>query len=266
VPNSLPEDVQELISEIEKLRHHLKEEAGPLRQAILRLADVMIDSARVEGRGDVIEAQSILVFKMEMTVSKFEEVHTLVGEEKWNASVRADLLSYVHSYDPTLPGSPIRLTDKIELLIREGWWKEAMEHRPEPSAADASESIEVLKLLWFAVEKHSPKDLDKLVATIEGFTIKEFQKFNQRTMAPLLDVMQMLYPKVVYDLYVRGSDIFISNTSTKKYQIYVEFLSDMKARLLTIGMVSEWTEFIAAVRRREIRKKVLINLLNVNDL
>jgi len=263
---NVPDEVQDLVNELESVRHRLWEGAGHLRQMVLNLADHMIDAARAEGLSQVIEAQSILVFKMLMTVDKFEEVHTLVGDAKWEQEVRDELLAYVHAYDPTLPGSPIRLVQKIELLIREGWWQEALQHRPEPNADDSAQSIEVLKLLWFSVEKHSPKDLDTLVETIEKFTIKEFQKFNLNTMDSILDVMQTRYPKVIFDLYSKGSDIFLTNSSTKKYKLYVDFLIVMKQRLLTVGLVKEWNEFIGQVRKREIRKKVLINLLNVNDL
>jgi hypothetical protein len=261
-------DVQDLLYELEALQLLLWEDVGnqPPRVMILSLADNMIDAARAENRMDVVEAQSILVFKMRMTIEKFEEVHTLVGAEKWEKEVRHDLLSYVHSYDPTLPGSPIKLLQQIEILISEGWWKQALEHRPEPSVEDASQSIDVLKLLWFAVEKHSPPDLDILVKTIDAFAIKEFQKFNLNSMDSLLDVVQTRFPERIFDLYKRGSDIFITNSSTKKYKIYVDFLIVMKTRLLAMGLVKEWNEYIAQVRKREIRKKVLINLLNVNDL
>jgi hypothetical protein len=252
--------------QVEGLRHQLKWPADQLRRTILDLADKMIDAARAEDRPDVIEAQSILVFKMQMTTEKFEEVRTLVEEKKWEDEVKDDLLSYVHAYDPTLPGSPINLENKIELLIREGWWEQALEHAPEPTAEDSMQAINVLKLLWFAVEKHSPKSLKKLVKTIEAFTIKEFQKFNLNTMDPLLDVVQSLYPKVVFELYSKGLEIVQTNTTSKKYKITVDYLIAMKGRLLAVGMVSEWNDFIAKVRKREIRKKTLINLLNVNDL
>ena len=260
------DDVQEILEELEGIRHNLKEPVDQLRQTILQLADKLIIAARAEEREDVLEAQSILVFKMSMSEEKFEEVHTLVGDEKWEKEVRDDLLNYVHAYDPTLPGSPIQMLQKIDLLLREGWWKEALEHRPEPSAADATQSIEVLKRLWSAVEKHSPNDLDQLVETIEAFTIKEFQKFNANTLDPLLDVMQTRYPRVIFDLYSKGSEIMMTNSSNKKYKMYVDFLTAMKTRLLTVGLVSEWNDFVAKVRKKEIRKKNLINMMNVADL
>ena len=262
----ISEEIQELLEELEKLRHNLSEPVVTLRQQILSLADVMIEAARAEEREDVLEAQSILVFFMEMTVQKFEEVHTLVGEEKWEAEIRDELLNYVHSYDPTLPGSPITLVAKIELLVREKWWKEALEHRPVPTAQDAASSVEVLKLLWFAVESNSPDDLGELVETIKAFTIKEFQKFNLTTMDSLLDLMQEGFPQEIFDLYSKGAEIMMTNSSSKKYKVFVDFLLAMKGRMLAVGLVDEWNDFVKKVRKKEIRKKNLINMMDVHDL
>ena len=260
------EEIQEILTELESFRHQLSEPVPALRQSILALADIMIEAARAEDREEVLEAQSILVFKMEMSVQKFEEVHTLVGDEKWEAEIRDDLLSYVHAYDPTLPGSPITLVAKIELLVREKWWKEALEHRPVPSADSAQSSIEVLKLLWFAVENNSPESLGELVETIKAFTIKEFQKFNLNSMDSLLDLMQEGFPQEIFDLYSRGAEIMITNSSSKKYKIYVDFLVVMKGRLLAVGMIDDWNDFVKKVRKKEIRKKNLINMMDVHDL
>ena len=260
------EEIQEIIDELETFRYQLTDPIQLLRQSILSLADIMIEAARAEEREDVLQAQSILVFKMEMSVQKFEEVHTLVGDEKWESEIRDDLLSYVHAYDPTLPGSPITLVAKIELLVREKWWKEALEHRPEPTAADASSSVEVLKLLWFAVESNSPDDLGELVETIKAFTIKEFQKFNLTAMDALLDLMQEGFPQEIFDLYSKGSEIMMTNSSSKKYKIYVDYLVAMKGRMLAVGLVDEWNDFVKKVRKKEIRKKNLINMMDVHDL
>ena len=262
----ISEEIQDILTELEALRHQSTTPIITLRQSILRLADIMIEAARAEESEDVLEAQSILVFKMEMSVQKFEEVHTLVGDERWTSEIRDDLLNYVHMYDPTLPGSPITLVEKIELLVREKWWKEALEHRPVPSAADASSSIEVLKLLWFAVESNSPDDLGELVETIKAFTIKEFQKFNLNTMDSLLDLMQEGFPQEIFDLYSKGSEIVMTNSSSKKYKMLVDFLLVMKGRLLAVGLVDEWNDFVAKVRKKEIRKKNLINMMDVHDL
>ena len=262
----ISEEIQEILTELESFRHQLTLPISNLRMTILSLADIMIEAARAEEREDVLEAQSILVFKMEMSVQKFEEVHTLVGDDRWESGIRDDLLTYVHGYDPTLPGSPITLVAKIELLVREKWWKEALEHRPVPTAADASSSIEVLKLLWFAVESNSPDDLGELVETIKAFTVKEFQKFNLSTMDSLLDLMQEGFPEEILDLYSKGSEIMMTNSSSKKYKMYVDFLVAMKGRLLAVGLVDEWNDFVKKVRKKEIRKKNLINMMDVHDL
>ena len=120
--------------------------------------------------------------------------------------------------------------------------------------------------MLYAVEKDSPAYLEKLVPTIEAFTIKEFQKFNLDTMDTVLDVVQTKYPKLIYDLYVKGADIMLTNSGTKKYNLFIDFLTVMKRRLLTVGLIAEWNDFMSALRRKEARKKNLINMFNVAEL
>ncbi len=103
--------------------------SSQLRAWVLEVANLMIDAARLESRDDVVLMQSILVFKMTLTLAKFEEVHTLCPPKDWPVVKKGanalkfsricliyfhpDLLDYLVAHDSTLPGSPITLKMQV---------------------------------------------------------------------------------------------------------------------------------------------------------
>merc|ERR1712232_1335135 len=186
---------------------------------ILNIADLMIDAARTEKMYDIVKEESILVFKMTLTINKFEEVRTLVDEKDWEA-VRKDLLDYVASYNATLPGSAINTKQQMELLLREGQWREGIQLLPDaplPSSInferEAKEYIEMLELLWFEIERID-SDQPK----------KEFAQQRIDSMDRLLDGVQSFYPDFILPLYESGSDMLLSNCSNaKQYKLYCNF-------------------------------------------
>lgn len=251
----------------DKSQHHL-------RSMILKIADLMIDAARTEKMQDVVRDEAILVFKMTLTVAKFEEVKTLVGDKDWDA-IRKQLLDYVVNYNATLPGSAITLSAQMELLLRENLWKEATRLLPEPplpSAHDYSSTskayISMLELLWFEIERIDSNGLNKLLAFIEDFAKKEFQQQRIDTMDRLLDGVQTSFPDFIIDLYKSASDLILSTLqgNQKQYKLYCNFASIAKRRFMDMGKKAEWKAFIAEIRSVNARKRNLIKQLDVNDL
>ena len=64
--------------------------SSQLRGWVLEVANLMIDAARLETREDVVLMQSIMVFKMTLTLAKFEEVHTLCPAKDWPTVKKGD--------------------------------------------------------------------------------------------------------------------------------------------------------------------------------
>ena len=278
---SLPPSVMDndttlaLACKLEELSGQMSSKSqADLRRMILSIADLMIDAARTEKMYDIVKEEVILVFKMTLTVPKFEEVRTLVAEGDWPA-VRSDLLSYVSSYNATLPGSAITIKDQIELLLREDMWREATQLLPDaPLPAQygfeqkAAEYVALLELLWFEMERISPSHLKILLPIIEEFAKKEFQQQRIDTMDRLLDGVQTAFPEFILPLYETGSDLILSSLqgNVKQYKLYCSFASTVKRRLLELGQKADWKAFITDVRQKNIRKKNLIRQMDVNEL
>ena len=264
---ALSEKIEELSLQISPLSQH------QLRTMILNIADLMIDAARTEKMYDIVKEESILVFKMTLTINKFEEVRTLVDEKDWEA-VRKDLLDYVASYNATLPGSAINTKQQMELLLREGQWREGIQLLPDaplPSSInferEAKEYIEMLELLWFEIERIDSDQLKKLLPFIEEFAKKEFAQQRIDSMDRLLDGVQSFYPDFILPLYESGSDMLLSNCSNaKQYKLYCNFALILQRRLLELNKKKDWKAFITEVRQKSKRKTNLIKQLNINEL
>jgi len=229
----------------------------------------MIDAARLEKMDKIILEQSVLVFKMKMTPDKFEEVRTLTDPKDW-PPVRKDLLAYVAKHDTTLPGSPIDLKTQLELLLKEAMCAESIALFPEPDPQNDhlnTQRIEILELLWFEVDRQDAKQLDKILPTVEKYAKREYQKCNISTLDRLFDNMQQKHADFVKVTLSKGSEILITNLAATKYNLYCDFLKNLKKRL-TIDMKApkEWDAFIAGVKKEHKAKKKLLQLLNVAEL
>ena len=267
-------EIQALAKQIEERQLNLPDKQQPeLRRMILQIADYLIDAARIEKMDNVVQEQSILVFKMTLTIPKFDEVHTLVSEKEW-PSVRKELLKHVVDYDATLPGAAITTKDQMELLLREGLWEESIRIIPDPPLPAESDFarksemyVQILELIWFEMERIAPKQLKKILPLIEEFAKKEFQQLRLNTLDKLLDGVQQFFPDFILPLYETGSEFLLSNATTvKQYKTYCDFALILKRRLCDLKKQNDWKEFIADVRRKNARKKNLIKQLDVNEL
>jgi len=257
-----------VIADLEELQPKTNYDSRTLRNWILDVAELMIDSARIEKKDQLVLEQIILVFKMKMTHDKFEEVKNLADPKEW-PKVRKELLDYVAKHDTTLPGSPINLQEQIELLLKEGVCSESIDLFPDPDAIDHvnTKRIEILELLWFEVERQKPKELDRILPIIEKYAKKEYQQFRFTTLDRLFDSVQQKYPDFVKLMFTRGSEILVGNLPAGKYNIFCQFLKNLKKRLtVDLNLPKDWDQFIQAVRKEHARKKKLIQLLNIEEL
>eukprot|EP00299_Pterocystis_sp_00344_P015233 c7596_g1_i1.p1 GENE.c7596_g1_i1~~c7596_g1_i1.p1 ORF type:complete len:376 (-),score=114.88 c7596_g1_i1:44-1072(-) len=264
----IDKNLQDVIDQIEKLGPSAGFSSSQLRAWILETANKLIDAARLESREDVVLLQSILVFKMTLTLPKFEEVHTLCPAKDW-PTVKKDLLNYLVNHDSTLPGSPITLKMQIELLLSQGMWKEAIQILPDPEANNSefnTQGLEILELIWLEIDNRDSSKLDQLLPLIEKYARKEYQVFKFQALDRLLDLVQVHFADFIIELHKIGSDIVSSNMQAKQYDDYCEFLLRLRSRLQGLGMQKDWDAFIQGVRKDNARKKKLITIMNAHEL
>jgi len=265
----------EVKAEIERLTHRTEEfpviyeHTSALNNLNLNIATIMIESGKVEERKDVLRDQAVLRFKIQPTIPLFEEVRILTEADEWD-QVKKELLEHIlkpvqvdTTGGSTFGGFQAPTIDpkaKMELLLNEGMWKDAIPLFPEPPYG----SLDMLERLFLDVEKSAPDQLDAMLPIVEKYALYYYQAFNfgNAGLDRLLDQVQKRSPDFIFGLFSRASEKMLVNVIPKQYAPFVTFLQIFKKRLVDdIGREDDWESFLSELTKQHKGKRKLMQLV-----
>eukprot|EP01098_Paradermamoeba_levis_P013417 TRINITY_DN610_c0_g1_i2.p1 TRINITY_DN610_c0_g1~~TRINITY_DN610_c0_g1_i2.p1 ORF type:complete len:603 (+),score=270.24 TRINITY_DN610_c0_g1_i2:374-2182(+) len=256
--------------ELDKLTEQQKElpdafdDLATLESYTLQVSALAIESARVESNDRVLREQTSLAFKIAPTVDNWHRVKNLTSELEWEEA-KKELVVHVLSLS-TNPEDKKFMDGlvKIELLLEEGLWKEALDLFPKPSGSD--QEILLLTKLWIEVEKNEPKELEQVKPHVERYVKRYFQEFKYNLVDPLLDQVQRKHPDFILEAYEKGIDFMMINLLPSQYPSLIRFLRAFRLRLVNVGKSNHWTTFLENFQKKHKSKKKLLTMVGMlND-
>eukprot|EP01114_Cavostelium_apophysatum_P005388 TRINITY_DN1631_c0_g1_i3.p1 TRINITY_DN1631_c0_g1~~TRINITY_DN1631_c0_g1_i3.p1 ORF type:complete len:2306 (+),score=986.21 TRINITY_DN1631_c0_g1_i3:123-7040(+) len=258
------EDQKKMLQQIEQQLQELPveyEDAATLDNYTLDVAGKIIAAAKIEDLDDVLRVQTSLAFKVDTTPDRWNQVKMLTSETEWE-EVKKDLVKYLlkASSNPE-DKNYIDPGVKVDLLLKEGLWKECLAIFPKPSNND--HELELLFKLWIEVEKFSPNDLKDLLPTVERYVKNYFQGFRYTELDKLLDQIQKKFPNNILDMFKNGTEVMLINLLPSQYGSFVQFFRAFKKRMVALNQTAQWEEFFKKFKVDHKGKKKLMGMLNM---
>ena len=223
-----------------------------LRQYTLSITSLMTRAASVEGRDDVMRDQTILAFKADTTQERWDQVRNATTEQEWSV-IKQELVGYILKRDD----NPI---EKIELLMKDGLWKEAIAIFPAPTGKDPNE-LDLLRRLWIGTEKHHPAELKTLVQTVGRYLKRYFQEYRFEEVYPLLDKVQRRFGDFLKTSYLQATELLCLTIMPSQYPLLIAAFKDLKRRLCDeLNRPEEWEDFFTSFKREHKGKKRLVQM------
>eukprot|EP01087_Luapelamoeba_hula_P018098 TRINITY_DN5787_c0_g1_i1.p1 TRINITY_DN5787_c0_g1~~TRINITY_DN5787_c0_g1_i1.p1 ORF type:complete len:1968 (-),score=477.43 TRINITY_DN5787_c0_g1_i1:25-5928(-) len=261
--------------EIEKTERDLEqlpvqyEQTSRLNSLNLEMATMMIEAAKVEKRNDVLRDQAVLRFKISPTIPLFDEVKILTEADEW-PEVKKELLEQIlkPQQDDGSGGYNQQMIDpraKMELLLNEGMWKQALPLFPEPPYG----SMDMLERLLLDLERNAPDSFDQILPTVEKYAVYYYSQFqfNNAGLERVLDQTQRRAPDFVLGLFQRAIEKMLLNVLPKQYELIVNFLQMFKKRLVEdLGRDDDWESVLGDITKQHKGKRKLMQLINNSGL
>ena len=108
---------------LKKEYNHITEEQ--LKEWTLTITSIIMNAATIENDFDTLKEQSILAFKVDTTEERWSQVRNVTAEEEW-VTIKETLVSYMLN-------NIGNINDKIELLLKDGLYKQCVDIFPAPS-------------------------------------------------------------------------------------------------------------------------------------
>ncbi|GAM18171.1 hypothetical protein SAMD00019534_013460 [Acytostelium subglobosum LB1] len=232
-----------------------------VKKTTLEITDLMIKAANAEDLGEVIRDQTILSFKIDTTVEKWDQIRNLSSEEEW-AKVKEELVVYVMKRDENI-------NSKIELLLKDGLFKQCIEIFPHPGTEqdDLANQMVLLESLYEAVDKHAYTQLPAVINIVQRYAKRCYQEWRYEKLNPILDLMQKRFPMEIKDMFEKAVDMLLVTVLPSQYPMLVQMLKAFKKRMCTVlGMDEIWQQFVEEFKKKQKGKRKLIQMLNlIND-
>lgn len=237
------------------------EDKEQLNEWTLEVAGYVIAAAKIEDNDDVLREQTTKCFKVETTPERWSQVKNLTSEKDWE-EVKRELVVYLlkASTDKDSKGS-VNPMIQIELLLKEGMWKECIEIFPSPTGK--VQELDMLSNMWLEVEKNSPGDLQQLIPVVEKYLKKFYTEWKNVDFEKVLDQIQRSVPGSICDLYAKGSEVMLVNMTPSRYSHFVTFIRTSKERLHSIGKKKDWEKFYSEFKKVHKGKKKLMNMVSM---
>jgi hypothetical protein len=227
-----------------------------LKAYTLTITNLMTRAASIEGNDDVLREQTILAFKADTSQERWDQVRNATSEHEWSR-IKQELVGYILKRDD----NP---TEKIELLMKDGLWKEAVAIFPSPTGKCDSGELDLLRRLWIGTEKHNPTELKNLVATVGKFLKRYFQEYRFEELYPLLDKVQRRFPNFLKDAYLQATDLLCLTILPNQYPLLINCFKDLKRRLSNdLGRPEEWEDFFARFKKTHKGKRRLVQMMTL---
>jgi len=228
-------------------------EKASLNEQLIKITECIIAAASVENCQEELMKQIIIAFKANPTPKRWDDVRQLIPEEEWT-TVKEELVVYVLKQNTNIQ-------DKIELLIKDGMYKQVIEVFPSPDGSEGE--LDLLLKVYRTIEEKYPVLLEKLIPVVSRYMKRYFQEQNYDKMYPILDRFQRRFPTVVVTMIGHATDMVMFNILPSQYKSFLIMLKNMKMRLESINRQNDWHEFFNNFKRKHIGKKKLIQMVSL---
>eukprot|EP01118_Nematostelium_gracile_P018453 TRINITY_DN8192_c0_g1_i1.p1 TRINITY_DN8192_c0_g1~~TRINITY_DN8192_c0_g1_i1.p1 ORF type:complete len:399 (-),score=165.87 TRINITY_DN8192_c0_g1_i1:32-1228(-) len=251
---------ENLTAKLEKLPKEFADRAQ-LDQWTLQACDMMTNAAKIEDNDQVLKELTTRAFKVEVTPERWNKVKQLTAEQDWE-EVKKELVVYLLKASTSVdPNSKVNPMVQIDLLLREGLWKECIEIFPAPTGR--SQELDVLINMWVEVEKNQPNALPELIPIVEKYIKRFYQDGKHTEFERVLEQVQRSCPNQICDLYAKGSEVLLINMIPSKYQDYVVFIKAFRKRMDALGKRDKFDKFFSEFKKVNKTKKKLMNMVNL---
>jgi len=181
-------------------------------------------------------------------------VRNVTAEEEW-VNIKETLVSYMLA-------NIGNVNDKIELLLKDGLYKQCIDIFPVPTG-EGEEEVDRLVRLWNACELNAPTLLENVLNIVGKFIKKYFQDFEFEQVYALLDRVQRVYPNFLLIIYKQATDMIMLNILQSQYSLWAKCLKDLKKRLShDIERPGDWIDYLDWFRSKYKSKKKLVQIIN----
>jgi len=180
-------------------------------------------------------------------------VRHLTSDEEWK-EVKEELVVYVLKQNT-------QVKDKIELLLKDGLYKQVIEVFPHPTGKE--EELDLLLQVYKTVEEKDPVLLEKIIPVVTRYMKRYFQEQKYESMYPILDRFQRRFPGIIVALLIAACDTVMFGILPSQYSAFVQMLKHMKQRFESINKTQDWENFFKGFKVKHMGKKRLIQMINL---
>jgi len=220
---------------------------------MLELIELVISAAKAEALDEELRFQTILAFKANPTTQRWDQVRNITPEEEWE-KVKQDLVVYVIQQNT----NPV---DKVELLLKDGLYKQVIEVFPKPSGQ--KRELDLLIKVYTEIENEKPEVLEHLIPVVARYMKRYFQEMQFKTVYPILDRLQKRFPSMIINLYTKATEMLLFNLLQSQYSKFVQMFKDLKARMESINRQDDWNNFLSEFKRVHKGKQKLIQMVSL---
>eukprot|EP01089_Gocevia_fonbrunei_P006169 TRINITY_DN1672_c0_g1_i2.p1 TRINITY_DN1672_c0_g1~~TRINITY_DN1672_c0_g1_i2.p1 ORF type:complete len:1136 (-),score=330.55 TRINITY_DN1672_c0_g1_i2:332-3739(-) len=151
---------------------------------MLQISEVVINAAKVEDDDETLREQTVMAFKIDTSIARWDQVRNMVSDENWE-KIKKELVVFVLERDD----NPV---DKIELLMKDGLYDYCV--KLFPAATGKGKELDLLLRLWTTVEENEPKLLEQFIPIVCRYMKRYYQEHKYNMVDPLLDKVAHWFP------------------------------------------------------------------------
>ncbi|KAN0019739.1 hypothetical protein ACTFIU_002961 [Dictyostelium citrinum] len=229
------------------------------KELTIQITKLMIESASIEDQGDILREQLILSFKNTTSPLDWDRIRNISNEEEW-AETKKELVIYIMKREENI-------NSKIELLLKDLLFEEAIQIFPHPSSDNDQEldiQLNLLASLYDAVDQHAFHLINGVIPIIQRYAKRCYIEWKYEKLDILYDSLQKRFPKEIISIFTVAIDMMLVNILQSQYPLFLNMMKSMKNRLVaTLGLDGLWEEFLAGFRKNYKSKKRLIQMISL---
>jgi len=246
----IKEDLDNTKKELEQLPE-VEYNKAQLDSWLLDISAVVIEAAKIEEDDQTLCEQTVMAFKIDTSLERWDQVRNMVGEANWG-KIKKDLVDFILKRDD-------KPEDKIELLLKDGLYEYCLDLFPAPTGA--GRELELLLRLWTEVEENDPKLLERFIPLVCRFVKRYYQEHKYKSVDGLLDRVAHWFPTMVIEVYRQACDMVLLWILPSQYTRFIDAMKECKKRLTDLNRENDWEELLRDFKRQHYGKRKLMQML-----
>eukprot|EP01088_Endostelium_zonatum_P009294 TRINITY_DN22490_c0_g1_i2.p1 TRINITY_DN22490_c0_g1~~TRINITY_DN22490_c0_g1_i2.p1 ORF type:complete len:1480 (-),score=462.02 TRINITY_DN22490_c0_g1_i2:54-4493(-) len=246
----IKEDLENTKKELEQLPE-IEYDKRQLDSWLLDISAVVIEAAKIEEDDQTLCEQTVMAFKIDTSLERWDQVRNMVGEANWG-KIKKDLVDFILKRDD-------KPEDKIELLLKDGLYEYCLDLFPAPTGQ--GRELELLLRLWTEVEENDPKLLERFIPLVCRFVKRYYQEHKYKSVDALLDRVAHWFPTMVIEVYRQACDMVLLWILPSQYTRFIDAMKECKKRLTDLNRENDWEELLRDFKRQHYGKRKLMQML-----